>query len=131
MRNHYLILVFVLLLSACKNDTEKTTPEILQTEEAQELVTMRGDFIYYEGAAVLQTPHTIYGVVLDDMAERLRQEVANYQTNKTEMIPVTLKAKRIPRPEGADTWPFSIEIKEILKIEQPERDARDLIELSK
>lgn len=129
MRHFQLLIVFLLLSTACKNDAEKTTA-VSQPSVEDGLVTMRGEFIYYGGAAVLQTPNTIYGVVLDDMAEKLRNDVSSYQLEETDMVTVTLRAKRIPKPKGEEGWPFRIEIKDILKIEQPEQGAQDVIELS-
>ena len=130
MRIYSIMIGLLLLVSSCKNESKPSTTEP-ETSTEEGLVTMQGDFIYYDGAAVLQTRNTIYGVVLDGMAEELNQRVAPYKTSGTDMVTVTLKAKRIPKNEGEDTWPFSIEIKEIIKIEQPEPGAHEVIELSK
>jgi hypothetical protein len=92
------------------------------------MVTMRVEFIYYDGAAVLQTPNTIYGVIVYDQLEKLNQQVTPYKSSDLDMVTVTLKAKRIPKPEGEEGWPFSIKIKEIIKIEKPEPSAQELIE---
>lgn len=119
-----------MVLSSCKD--QKTGVESSDQAAVEDgLVTMRGEFIYHNDAAVLQTKNSIYGVVLDDMAETLREEVKPFQNTPLDMITVTLRAKRIAKPEGEDGWPFSIEIKEILKIEQAEPGAQNVIELSK
>jgi hypothetical protein len=129
MKLHYFIL-FALVLLGCKNNTTKdSTSDQTKTEEG--IVTMRGEFIYYDGAAVLQTPNNIYGVIHDDQLEKLNQQVRPYKSSDLDMVTVTLKAKRIPKPEGEEGWPFSIKIKEIVKIETPEPKALDLIEQSK
>lgn len=131
MRFYTILTVLLLLLNSCNNSSKRTEKEDNQPALEEGLVTMRGDFIYYDGAAVLQTRRTIYGVVLDDMAEELNRKIAPYKKSETDMVTVTLKGKRIPKAEGEDAWPFSIEIKEIIKIEQPEPDAQEVIELSK
>ena len=129
MRFHTILIIFLLLVSSCKNNSQPAEAEENQSAVEEGLVTMQGDFIYYEGAAVLQTRHTIYGVVLDNMAEELNRKVGPYKKSETDMVTVTLKGKRIPKAEGEDAWPFSIEIKEIIKIEQPEPGAQEVIEL--
>ncbi|MEM1003182.1 MAG: hypothetical protein AAGH46_11085, partial [Bacteroidota bacterium] len=124
MKFFRLLIVFMTLVTACKN--QNNADSVTSQASAEDgLVTMRGEFIYFDGAAVLQTPNTIYGVVLDDMADTLREEVKSFQVNETDMVTVTLRAKRIPKPEEEEGWPFRIQIKEILKIEQPEQGAQD------
>lgn len=130
MKYYTLLIVFILSFSACKNNTGSAT-ETASKSQDQNLVTMQGEFIYHDGAAVLQTKHQIYGVVIDDMLNTLQKEVSPYKTSDLDMVTVTLKAKRIAKPEGEEGWPFRIEIKEILKIERPESGAQDVIELSK
>jgi len=129
MKNIGIIVVALLLFTSCKDPSAQN--HTTQSQNDDELVTMRGEFIYYDKAAVLQTPHTIYGVILDDMAENLRREIEPYKTTETDMVTVTLRAKRIPKPASEEGWPVRIEIKDILKIEQPEPNAQKVIELSK
>jgi hypothetical protein len=109
MKLHYFILFFIVTCS-CKNNTTQHSVSHQPTGE-QGMVTMRGEFIYYDGAAVLQTPNTIYGVIVDDQLEKLNQQVTPYKSSDLDMVTVTLKAKRIPKPEGEEGWPFSIKIK--------------------
>lgn len=131
MRFTSIILLALILLVSCKNETK--TAEAVNTMPSAEdgLVTMRGEFIYHDGAAVLQTKNTIYGVVIDDMLEELQKQVLPFKKSDLDMVTVTLRGKRIPKPEGTEGWPFSVEIKEILKIENPESGTQDVIELSK
>lgn len=131
MRLTTIFLFALIVLVGCKN--EAGTAEAVSTMPNAEdgLVTMRGEFIFHDGAAVLQTRNTIYGVVIDDMLEELQKQVIPYKKSDLDMVTVTLRGKRIPKPEGTEGWPFSIEIKEILKIENPESGTQDVIELSK
>jgi hypothetical protein len=125
------LVVVLVLFTNCKEQVTTATTSDVETSIEADLVTMRGEFIYYDKAAVLQTPHTIYGVILDDMAETLRREIAPYKTQETDMVTVTLRAKRIPKPASEEGWPIRIEIKDILKIEPPEQGAQQVIEISK
>jgi hypothetical protein len=131
MKNHIKFMVILLITVSCKNKTDQSSVIPSETSVQKDLVTMRGDFIYHDGAAVLQTPNAIYGVVIDDQLESLRKQVEPYKSSDLEMVTVTVKAIRIPKPASEEGWPFRVEIKEVLKIEQPESKTREIIELSK
>ncbi|WP_115460620.1 hypothetical protein [Winogradskyella aurantiaca] len=131
MRITTIFLFALIVLVSCKNEAGTAEAASTMPNAEDGLVTMRGEFIFHDGAAVLQTRNTIYGVVIDDMLEELQRQVIPYKKSDLDMVTVTLRGKRIPKPEGTEGWPFSIEIKEILKIENPESGTQDVIELSK
>ena len=89
---------------------------------------MRGDFIYHSDAAVLQTQNNIYAVVIDDNMHKLNARVKPYKKENTDMIPVTVRVKKFPKPEGEEGWPFRVEIKEIIDVHQP-TDTKDVIRI--
>ena len=125
----------VLAIISCKNDTKSDNAENNNTSHNQNdgLITLRGDFIYdaSQNAAVIQTNNQIYAVVVDDNMRALEKKVSAYKKEATDMVPVTLRAKRIAKPKGEEGWPFRLEIKEILKIEAPNPNANDIIKLEK
>lgn len=132
----FLFIVCAAFFLSCKNDT-KVTEEI--TEEAalksynqnDGIITLKGDFIYDEtqNAAVIQTANQIYGVVIDKNLKALNKKVIDFKKESTDMVPVTVRAKKIAKPNGEEGWPFRLEIKEILKVEAPNPDKNDVIKL--
>ena len=137
LRNLFVFLLCISLFVSCKNDS-KTEKESVATEEGAALksysqndglITMRGDFIFYEDASVLQTPNEIYGVVIDDNMHKLNTRVQQYKKEATDMVPVTVRVKKFAKPEGEEGWPFRVEIKEILKVEAPDPNKEDVIKL--
>jgi hypothetical protein len=136
LRNLSVLILCVSLFMSCKNET-KTEKDSVTVEDASlksydqndGLITMRGDFIYFDDAAVLQTSNDIYGVVIDENMHKLNEQVQQFKTEDTDMVPVTVRVKKIAKPEGEEGWPFRVEIKEILKVEAPDPNKEDVIKL--
>ena len=121
---------------SCKNE-EKTGDVNLEENRAKSydqndgLITLKGDFVYYGDVAVLQTSKEIYGVVIDDNLQLLDKEAKPFKKEATDMVPVTIRVRKFKKPEGEEGWPFRVEIKEILKVEAPNPESKDVIKLAK
>ncbi len=98
-------------------------------EQTDELITLSGDFIYYADAAVFQTNNEIYGVVIDDKMHELNEAVKSYKNDVTDMVSVTVKAKKYKKPANEEGWPYRIEIKEIIKVVKPNPNKKDVIKI--
>ena len=112
------IILLTLVLSAftsCKNNskTEKTA------NQYEELTLLKGNFIYYTNAAVLQTKNEVYGVIIDPKMHELDKQAKQYKKEATDMVPVEIRGIIIPKPENEEGWDLNIEIKEILKVSKP------------
>lgn len=142
MRKPLLILLSLSVFLGCKEI--KSSEETIKTEESittedgallksydqnDGLTTMRGDFIYYEDASVLQTKNEIYGVVIDDTMHELNAQVQQYKKEATDMVPVTVRVRKFPKPAGEEGWDFRVEIKEIITVHQPPNNNSDVIKI--
>lgn len=134
MKKLVIILTAIISFSSCKNEAK---PEVdLEDNRAKSydandgLITMKGEYIYYADAAVFQTSNEIYGVVVDENMHQLETQVKPFKKEPTDMVPVTIRVKKVPKPEGEEGWPFRVEIKEILKVEAPKENKKDVIKLS-
>lgn len=134
------IILSVLILSAlisCKNDSKKDNQEEIITTDSSEktakqsdgLTLLKGDFIYFSDAAVLQTHREVYGVVIDEKMHELDKQVQQYKIETTDMVPVEIRGKIIPKPENEEGWPFRIEIKEILNVSKPKPEDNAIIKI--
>lgn len=129
-----LLILSLILISfiSCKNDS-KSENDIDSSSKSYDqkdgLITMRGDFIYYADAAVLQTQNEIYGVVIDDMMHQLNKKVEPLKKEYTDMVPVTVRVKRFEKNPDEEGWQYKVEIKEILKVEAPDPNQDDVIKL--
>ena len=45
------------------------------------------------------------------------------------MVPVTVRVRKFEKPEGEEGWQYRVEIKEILKVEEPDANKKDVIKL--
>lgn len=126
-----LIILTCVFLSfvSCKNEAEKTQNILKSQSQDDELITMKGEFIYIDNAAVLKTNNDIYGVVVDDRMKELDKQVKPYKSANTDMVPVTVKVRKFAKPDNEEGWPYRVEIKEVIKVEKPEEDTNDIIKL--
>jgi hypothetical protein len=134
------IILSVLILSSlisCKNDSKKDNQEEIITTDGSEktakqsdgLTLLKGDFIYFADAAVLQTHREVYGVVIDEKMHELDKQVQQYKIETTDMVPVEIRVKIIPKTENEEGWPFRIEIKEILNVSKPKPEDNTIIKI--
>jgi uncharacterized lipoprotein NlpE involved in copper resistance len=132
-----ILLLVVIAFVGCKNNNkteEKTTAiENLEKTEKQNdgLTLLKGEFIYYADAAVLQTHSEIYGVILNEKMQELNEQVQQYKTKVTDMVPVEIRGKITPKPENEEGWPFRVEIKEILNVIKPNPESNEIITIGK
>lgn len=139
-----LVLVLSVFLS-CKNDkkTEKTDQSTIEetkqtitedsstktAKQSDGLTLLKGEFIYFADAAVLKTHAEVYGVIIDDKMHELNKQVQQYKTKGTDMVPVEIRGKIIPKPDNEEGWPFRVEIKEILNISKPAPEDNKVIKV--
>lgn len=130
MKNSVLLLVFFMALTSCKNDSksDKKTEEIenhdeITAKQNDGLVLLKGEFVYYADAAVLQTnSSSIYGVVINEKMHELDKLAQEYKKEPTDYVSVEIRGKIIPKPENEEGWPYRIGIKEIIKVSKSQNE---------
>lgn len=129
MKKVIFILCVSLIMLSCKSDSKTVETNSETIKEKDTLITLTGDFIYYADAAVLQTPKEIYGVVIDDKMHELENAVKPLKNEVTDMVLVTVRVRRFEKPENEEGWPYRLEIKEILKVEKPDLNKKNVIKI--
>lgn len=137
MNKILVLFVFAIIFSGCKTDKKnESVNEVISTEDPDRtpkqsdgLTLLKGDFIYYADAAVLQTHREVYGVIIDEKMHELNSKVEEYKTEATDMIPVEIRGKIVPKPENEEGWPFRVEIKEILNVSKPKPEDNQVIKI--
>jgi len=133
MKKTLLLAVMVFSILACKKEAKNET----EAEEASAIVTktgvqtLKGEFIYYSDAAVLQTPSEVYGVTIDSMMHVLDNQVKTYKSEDTDMVPVAIKgevSKKDPNEEG---WPYRIKVLEVIEVFEPNPENNNVIKIEK
>ena len=91
---------------------------------------LKGEFIYYSDAAVLQTKDQMYGVVIDEKMHELNKKAEAFKTEATDFVQVEIRGKVTPKLENEEGWPFRVEIKEILNVEGVKQNS-EVVKLGK
>lgn len=137
MKNVIITLLCFTVLLSCKNDknseaTDSTKSENVNgktTKQADGLTLLKGGFVYYGDAAVLQTHRDVYAVIIDSKMHELNDMAAKYKNEPTDMVPVEIRGKIIPKPDNEEGWDFRIKVEEIINVSKPNPESNDVIKL--
>ena len=116
--------------TSCKNDKKSEdnlnqieTQEEKTTKQDDGLVLIKGEFVYFADAAVLQTnSSSIYGVVINAKMHELNEISQKYKKEPTDYVSVEIRGEIIPKPENEEGWPYRINIKEILSVNKSQTE---------
>ncbi|WP_204344652.1 hypothetical protein [Psychroserpens algicola] len=136
-----LMMIFTAFMS-CKDDQKKeaditSEEKTVVAKEGKTIkqsdgnIAIHGKFLFDKAnnAAVLLTPNQMYGIVINDQAEALNAQVEPYKEDQYTMVPVTIRGRIFKNEGSKDEWEHKIEIKEILKVSEPESEDKDVIKL--
>ncbi|WOD44758.1 hypothetical protein [Hwangdonia lutea] len=139
MKKIFFIALILTVFVSCKSDknSEKTN-ETISTENSERtakqsdgLTLLKGEFVYYADAAVLQTHAEIYGVILNNKVDELNSKAKAFKKEPTDFVQVEIRGKITQKPEGEEGWENRVEIKEILSIKASINDNDNLVKLGK
>lgn len=117
------------MVLSCKTDKKQTesNQEVTKDRTDNEL-TLNGNFIYYDNAAVLQTREEIYGVIVDSMLLVLDNQANAFKKEATDMIAVKVRAKLSDKKDNTE-WKKKIEILEVIEVLEPKPEDNQVIKL--
>jgi len=119
MRN-LLILVFAITILGCKNNSKNTS------ETTDDTTIIKGNYIYFEDAAVLQNEVEIYGVILNDLTKELNKKAAPLKTNDTDMVKVEVRGIISTKENPKILWDNKLEIVEIISVSKAKQTENTL-----
>lgn len=139
MKKVLFIVLVAIAITSCKNDPKKDVEnEVISADgvertakQSDGLTLLKGEFIYYADAAVLQTHREVYGVVIDEKMHELNMQVEPFKNEATDMVPVEIRGKIFSKPENEEGWPFRLEIKEIINVSKPNPENNEVIKIGK
>ena len=79
--------------SGSNNETDTQEKTISQSDG---LTLLKGEFIYYADASVLQTQQQMYGVVIDEKMHELNLMAKNFKNEDTDFVEVEIREKLLP-----------------------------------
>jgi len=120
MKNIILVLAAIMLCASCKKDSKSEVNEALNSNKTMDknndLTLIQGDFVYYDGAAVLQTKNEIYGVLITDKLEELNKKSDLFKDAPTDVVEVKVRAKITNEKHEKILWENKVEIMEIIEV---------------
>ncbi len=140
MKKILLLLLSVCVLSSCKNDTKTEGKDAnIETidvdspdrtkKQSDGLTLLKGEFVYYADAAVLQTHRDIYAVVIDEKMHELDNMAKKHKKEATDYVTVAIRGKITPKPENEEGWPYRVEIKEIMEVAPSNPESNNVVKL--
>ncbi|WP_298556609.1 hypothetical protein [uncultured Algibacter sp.] len=139
MKKVIILLVCVAAFISCKNENkteQKEETTISNSSERTEkqsdgLTLLKGEFVYYGGAAVLQTHTEIYGVLVTDKTLELNKLAEKHKTEPTDMVQVEIRGKITNHKDEKILWENKVEIVEILQVKSASKDDKNVVKLEK
>ena len=124
MKKMFLLIVLSIGIISCKNTEEKKSDNSDTSIAATESInSYRGDFLYFDDAAVLKGENFIYGVTVDDMSKELAKQVEAVKEEAYDMVPVFVKGYLKNKPLEAEGWDEILTITEIINVSSsPSKD---------
>ena len=108
------LLILLTLIFGCKNSSDNLT-------------TIKGSYIFFDDAAVLQTNNEVYGVYMNAKARELNKRAEQYRSTPSEIIYVELKGIVSTEEDDKIKWEKKFDIKEIVSISIEEKERNTLI----
>lgn len=108
------LLILLTLIFGCKNSSDNLT-------------TIKGSYIFFDDAAVLQTNNEVYGVFMNAKALELNKSAEQYSTTPSEIIYVELKGIVSTEEDDKIKWEKKFDIKEIVSISRTKKERNTLI----
>lgn len=129
-----LFLCLSVFLSCKKSDKSENkdvtldTPEQIGNQDAP-LTVIKGEFVYYGDAAVLQSRSKIYGVYVTDKMLELHKQAKQYKKAPTDMVQVEIKGRINTKKHDKILWEEKIEVVEILSVSPTKNESNNIVEL--
>ncbi|MGB5418577.1 hypothetical protein [Algibacter sp.] len=136
MKKALILFVCFTVIISCKNDSKseqkeetKTSDDAKTAKQNDGLTLLKGEFVYYDGAAVLQTHSEIYGVLITDKLEELNNQAQQFKTEPTDMVQVEIRGKISNEKDEKILWENKVEVVEILNVKPTPKEADNVIKL--
>ncbi len=137
MKKAFFTAMILTAFLSCKNETksqvteETTTLDNLEktAKQSDGLTLLKGDFVFHEGAAVLQTHANIYGVLITDKMHELNKKAEAFKTAPTDMVSVEIRGRITNQKDEKILWENKVEIVEILNVTAPKEEDNKVVKL--
>ena len=92
---------------------------------------LKGQFVFYDGAAVLQTDSIIYGVIINKQLEKLAKQAEEFKKEPTDMVQIEIMGKVTNQKDDKILWENKVKIIEILDVKSVSEENGNVVNLGK
>tara|TARA_R110001632_G_scaffold95933_3_gene202129 strand:+ start:392 stop:796 length:405 start_codon:yes stop_codon:yes gene_type:complete len=134
MKKFLALFALLVVFTSCKQENKANADSETVTTLEEDVVMLKGEFIYLNDAAVLNCGNKIYGVTIDDKMLELAEQVAEKKNDVNDMIPVIISGVVSPNPAlspSNEVWPEVVTIKKIVKVFAPTGESAIKVESGK
>ncbi|WP_067144903.1 hypothetical protein [Pseudotamlana agarivorans] len=125
MKKIFFITLILTAFISCKSES-KTENTVYSDDE---LTTIKGEFVYFDGAGVIQTHRKIYGVLDSEKLKELNSKADKIKTKPTDMVLVEIKGKVTDQKDDVILWDNKVEIVEILKVTPNSKENNEVVKI--
>ena len=135
MKNVLILFLCLSVFISCKKQHKSEDEAITKTDAFEnsgnqdDTTLIKGEFIYYGDAAVLQTNSKIYGVYQTDKMLELNKQAQQYKKAETDAVFVEIKARISTKKHEKILWKEKVEIVEILSVSPSKNKSNNIVEL--
>lgn len=134
MKKFLALFALLVVFTSCKQENKANADSETVTTPEEDVVMLKGEFIYLNDAAVLNCGNKIYGVTIDDKMLELAEQVAEKKNDVNDMIPVIISGVVSPNPAlspSNEVWAEVVTIKKIVKVFAPTGESAIKVESGK
>ncbi|AUS05566.1 hypothetical protein [Pseudotamlana carrageenivorans] len=125
MKKFLFITLILTAFFSCKTES-KSENTVFNNDE---LTTIKGEFVYFDGVGVIQTNHQIYGVLGSKKLEELNSQADKIKTEPTDMVLVEIKGKVTDQKDDVILWENKVDIVEILKVAPNPKENNEVVKI--
>ncbi len=135
MKKALILLLCLSVFISCKKEVKSENQTISEdstektAKQSDGLTLLKGEFVYYRDAAVLQTHADIYGVFINDKMLELNKLAEKYKTAPTDMVAVEVRGKITNQKDDKILWENKVEIVEILNVAPVSKEKNNVVKL--
>ena len=131
MRKILILLLGLSVFISCKNETKSEQKDASErtAKQSDGLTLLKGEFVYYDGAAVLQTQSEIYGVLITDKLHELQKQAEKHKSEPTDMVQVAIRGKITNQKDEKILWENKVEVVEVLEVKPGSKEDNKVIKI--
>ena len=137
MKKAFILYLCISAFLSCKNENKSeqkeesisSDTELRTAKQSDGLTLLKGQFVYYDGAAVVQTYSESYGILVTDKMLELNEIAKKFKKEPTDMVQVEIRGKVTNQKDEKILWENKVQVVEILNVNRPKQEQNNIVKL--